>query len=170
MSPKQKCPSCGEAFDRPVRYCYRCGTWLQHGVGPAAVLDPPPASAGPVWPCPRCGYPSPRAVNFCANCGLRLNDAPLDRKEAKQRRLAAKRAATSPEQRDRSTVRFNLGLLVASTVVAILAIAFLIANPHINEAYIAPILALLVLRMPFTYMRVKKARARIAARKGTTAS
>jgi hypothetical protein len=158
------CPSCGEHLSRPARFCHHCGAWLQHGFGAEGRLPPPPAAEGPTWPCPRCQYPSPRQVNFCANCGLRLNQAPLDKKEAKQRKQQADQAKLTPDQEDRSTLRTNVVLVSLGVVVLAADISFLVLYPGFKAAYLGPVAALLVLRMSMAVTTIKRTRARIRSR------
>ena len=162
--PSGTCPSCGQHLDRSVRYCHHCGAWLPDGVGATALLPPPPASAGPVAPCPRCSYPSPLRSNFCANCGLRLNRAPLDAKEAKRRRQDAKQAGRPPDERDRSTIRFNLGLIVGGLLLLAGDAVYLVRYPGINSAYLGPIALLLLIRLPISFRNITRARDRLRSR------
>jgi hypothetical protein len=134
------------------------------GFGAEGLLPPPPPTEGPTWPCPRCQYPSPRQVNFCANCGLRLNEAPLDRKEAAQRKRQEHQEQLTPDQQDRATLRTNVVLMGIGVVVLVADISFLVLYPGLKAAYLGPVAALLVLRMTMAITTIKKTRARIQAR------
>lgn len=167
---RSKCPACRRELTRPARFCYWCGAFLIHGPGTKAVLAPPSPQDGPTRSCPRCSYPYPRLGNFCANCGLRINENPLTREEASQRRRQAKLDKLTPDQRDRGVIRHNVLLLVTGIAILVAGVAWMVISPGTNSAYLGPLLTGLLLSLAAGFRQIRQARGRMRARHQEPAS